>query len=62
MSANFIITQDKDTISKLERSGYRVLTYSYGDGMVVFYNDTKTKPVTFDQSKVVFTDKLNFGG
>lgn len=60
MNGNFIITSDKEQISRLENAGYRVLTYSYGDGMVVFYNDTKTKPVTFDVNKVVFTDKLNF--
>ena len=52
---NFIKCTDKETTEKLIKLGFRVINKS--GNVTTFLNDT-SKPVTFDEKKVVFTNKV----
>lgn len=52
---NFIKCTDKETTEKLIKLGFRVINKS--GNVTTFLNDA-SKPVTFDEKKVVFTNKV----
>ena len=60
MNNNFIKCSDADTIAKLKKLGFSVV--SEGNGITTFLND-KSIPVRFSTGeKVVYTNKIDYGG
>ena len=55
MKQPFIRCSDKDTIEKLKANGFQLMEER--NGVAVFLNDTGKK-MSFDQSKIVFTNIL----
>ena len=53
----FIRCSDKDTIEKLKKLGFKLISES--EGIATFVNDT-TKPITFEQKKMAYTNTITF--
>lgn len=54
---NFIKTGDQETIAYLRSLGFKEMKSDRHSSVVTFIND-KTKPITFEDAKFIYTDKL----
>lgn len=60
MNNNFIKCSDAETIAKLKRLGFSIVSES--NGITTFVND-KSIPVNFSAGdKIVYTNKIDCGG
>lgn len=55
MSKNFIRCTDPETIEKLKKLNFQLVSES--NGVATFVNDIK-KPITFDKKKMAYTNNV----